>query len=117
MSEKSNRHQAISDSLFWTRLAFSACGRLQSSDDPSLRRFWIDDFLPEIFTDTKLGVDVEGTAWVGEDSRVQHSYRFIVSIPQKMLHSWEQGFSINYLVINEARRTLQIQIIGERQVA
>jgi hypothetical protein len=55
----------MKDPLFWTRLAYTACGLLQESDDKSLRGFWIDDFLPESATDTKRGVNVAGTAWVG----------------------------------------------------
>jgi hypothetical protein len=116
MNEGSNRHQVMSDSLFWWRLAIGAGGWLEGSGDSSLRRFWIDDFLPESATDTKLGVDIEGTAWVGEGSRVQHPYRFVVSIPQKMLHRRERGFSIEHLVLDEAQRILQIQIVSERQV-
>jgi hypothetical protein len=85
----------MKDALFWTKLAYSACGWLRDSEDASLRRFWIDDFLPESATDTKRGVDVEGTAWVGDGPRGdQHPYRFIVSVPQKMLHRRPDSFSI-----------------------
>lgn len=112
MSDRSNRHHVLSGT-FWTKLAYVACGWLTDSEDVSLRRFWIDDFLPESATDTKLGVDVEGKAWVGGDSRTMHPYRFIVSIPQKILSRRERDFSIEHLVLEETKRTLQIQIVSE----
>jgi hypothetical protein len=117
VNESSNRHQIMNDPLFWTRLAYGACGWLQEAEDESLRRFWIDDFLPESATDTKRGVDIEGTAWVGDGPRVQHPYRFIVSVPQKMLHRRGQNFSIEEFVLDEAKQTLQLQIVSEKQVA
>ena len=73
--------------------------------------------MPESATDTKRGVDVEGTAWIGDGSQVQHSYRFIVSVPQKILHRREQSFSIEEFRLDEAQQTLQIQITSRRQVA
>jgi hypothetical protein len=85
VNETSHRHEIIKDALFWTKFAYSVCGWLGEAEDVLLRRFWIDDFLPESATDTKRGVDVEGKAWVGDGPRDQQAYRFIVSIPQKML--------------------------------
>jgi hypothetical protein len=100
----------MKDPLFWTRFAYTACGWLRGADDESLRRFWIDDFMAESATDTKRGVDVEGTAWVGDGPRVQHPYRFIVSIPQKMLHRRRDSFSIERFVLDQAQQTLQMEI-------
>jgi hypothetical protein len=104
----------MKDALFWTQLAYMACGWLRNSEDASLRRFWIDDFLPESATDTKHGVDVQGTAWVGDGSRDQYPYRFIVSVPQKMLHRRPDSFSIERFVLDEAQHTLQMQIASEQ---
>ena len=107
----------MKDALFWTKLAYSACGWLRDSEDASLRRFWIDDFLPEGATDTKRGVDVEGTAWVGDGPRDQQAYRFIVSVPQKMLHRRRDTFSIESFVLDEKQHTLQVDIGNENHVA
>ena len=107
----------MSDPIFWTKLAYTACGWLRGADVQSLRRFWIDDLSPERATNTKRGVDIEGTAWVGDGPGSQHSYRFTVSVPQKMLHHRTQDFSIEQLVLDEAQQTLHIQILHENPVA
>jgi hypothetical protein len=112
-NRNSNRHEILNDPLFWTRLASHACGWLRGSEDKSLRRFWIDDFLPESATDTKRGVDVTGTAWIGEGPRAMHPFRFIVSVPQNMLHRNRDHFAIEQLMIDDGQRTLQIQILSK----
>jgi len=117
VNEISNRHQIMKDPLFWTRLAFTSCGLLRESADKSLRGLWIDDFLPESATDTKHGVDVEGTAWVGDGSRAMHPYRFVVSVPQKMLHHRRDSFSIERFDLDEEQHTLQVEIGHENPVA
>lgn len=110
VNETSDRHQIMKDPLFWTQLAFSACGALREADDKSLHRFWIDDFLPETATDTKHGVDIQGTAWVGDGPRAMHPYRFVASIPQKMLHRRRDSCLIEHLDLDEKRHTLQVRI-------
>jgi hypothetical protein len=112
-----DRHQIMNDEEFWTRLEFDASHWLETSDDKTLRRFWIDGFLPESITDTKHGADVEGTAWVGIGGREQYQYRFFVSVPQKMLHRGRQTFRIERLSLDEAEQTLKIEVVSERQVA
>jgi len=107
----------MNDSLFWTRLAFIACGWLRGADEPSFRRFWIDDFSPEKAANTKRGVDIEGTAWIGDGPRVQHPYCFVASIPQKMLYHRGQDFFIEQLVLDELKQTLQVRISHGKQVA
>ncbi|MBI3413803.1 MAG: hypothetical protein HY043_00565 [Verrucomicrobia bacterium] len=113
----SDRHQILDDQEFWTRLEYDASHWLESSDDKTLRRFWIDGFLPESITDTIRGADVEGTAWVGIGGREQWPYRFVVSVPQKMLHRGRQTFAIEQLSLSEAEQTLQIEVVSEKQVA
>ena len=115
--ETSHRHEMMKDALFWTKLAYSACGLLRDSDDVSLRRYWVDDFLPESVTDTKRGVDIEGTAWVGDGPRDQQPYRFIVSVPQRMLHRRRDSFSIERFYFDEEHHTLQVEIGHENPVA
>jgi len=107
----------MDDKEFWDRLEYDASRWLGNSDDRALRRFWIDGFLPETVTDTKRGVDVEGTAWVGDGAREQHPYRFVVSVPQKMLRRGRSVFSIEHVVIDAAQQTLQIEVGNEKQVA
>ena len=111
----SDRHQILDDKEFWTRLEFDASHWLEGSDDKELRCFWIDGFLPEMVVNTKRGADVEGTAWVGEGGRMQHSYRFIVSVPQQLLHLRRQTFSIELLILDEAQQTLQIEVARKKQ--
>jgi hypothetical protein len=107
----SDRHQILRDEEFWTRLEYDASRWLASSDEKTLRRFWIDGFLPEKVTNTKRGVDVEGIAWVCASSGAQGGrYRFIVSVPQKMLHRRIQTYVIEQVVIGEAEETLHVEI-------
>jgi hypothetical protein len=54
---------------------------------------------------------------VANGRREQHPYRFLVSVPQKMLHRRRDSFSIEELELDESRKTLQIRIANDRQVA
>ena len=112
----SNRHQIKDDRQFWERLEYAASHWLQSSGDATLRRFWIDGFLPEAAKNTQRGVDVEGAAWVGLGQRRQLQYRFVVSVPQKLLHQRET-FAVEHLALDEAQQTLQIAVSSESPVA
>lgn len=112
-----DRHQILDDEEFWTRLEYDASHWVENSDDKALRRFWIDGFLPEDVKDTKRGVNVEGTAWVGTGPRMQYPYRFVVSVPQKMLHRRRQTYSIEQLFLDDAEQMLQIALLSEKQVA
>ncbi len=111
-----DRHHIKDDQQFWERLEYAASHWLQSSGDVTLRRFWIDGFLPEAAKNTQRGVDVEGGALVGLGQRRQFQYRFVVSVPQKMLRQRET-FSIERLSLDEAQQTLQITVSSERPVA
>jgi len=113
----SDGHQIMDDDEFWTRLEFYASHWLENSDDRTLRRFWIDGFLPQTIRGTKRGTDVEGMAWVYGDPQIRHPYRFIVSVPQKMMHSRRQTFSIEQLTLDNAQQTLRIEVVSEKQVA
>jgi len=106
----SDRHQILNDGDFWTRLEFVASRWLETSDDLTLRRFWIDGFLPETAKDTRFGLDVEGMAWVGDGPRTQSQYRFTVALPQSMLHRRTPGFVIEQLSLDEGNQVLQIEL-------
>ena len=110
MNEISDRHQILEDQLLWTSLAFTSCGLLQDSVDNSLRAFWIDDFLAESAIYTQRGVDVHGIAGVGKGSRDMHRYRFVVSIPQKMLDRRLGRSSIQCFHLDERKRTLEVEV-------
>lgn len=111
------RHKIIDDLEFWDRLEYDTSRWLEGSEDKALRRFWIDGFLPESIIDTKHGVEVEGTAWVGVGAREQRPYHFVVSVPQKMLHRRRQSFSIERLSLDAAEQTLRIQVLSEKECA
>lgn len=81
----SDRHQVLMDAQFWLELEFKLSGWFTSSGDRSLSGFWCDGFLPQFATDTKSGVDVSGSAWIGNGPREQSKWSFVVSIPQRML--------------------------------
>lgn len=113
----SNRHEILHDQEFWTRLEYAASRWLEDSDDQSLRRFWIDGFLPETAKDTKFGIDVEGVAWVGDGPRKQQQYRFTASLPQKMLHRQNPGFAIEQLSLDEGQQVLQVALASSTSIA
>ncbi|MGD9589002.1 MAG: hypothetical protein AB7V11_08860 [Pyrinomonadaceae bacterium] len=106
----------MADDEFWTRLEYDATRWLESSDDRTLRRIWIDGFLPESIADTKRGADIAGVAWVGVGGSEQFQYRFVVSVPQKVLYSRETYY-IEQLALDEAQQTLQIELTSEKPVA
>lgn len=117
VNESSDRHHIMQDPHFWTRLAFTACGLLREADDRFLHQFWVDDFIPQSATDTKRGVDVEGTAWVGVGPRAMNPYRFVVSIPQMMLYRRQANVSIQRLALDEERHTLHLELGHENPAA
>src|SRR6266480_4314304 len=100
------RHGITNDSELWERLEYSASAWLTSSDDKRLRRFWIDGFTAETAKNTQRGADIEGTAWIGEGSR-QHEYRFVASLPQKVLHG-RHAFVIDDITIDDAKKQLTL---------
>jgi hypothetical protein len=79
-------------------------------------QFWIDGFLPATVANTKHGVDVEGTVWVGDGPRAQYQFYFVVSVPQTLLHRNRQGFSIGNLLLDIAQQMLQIEVVTDKQV-
>jgi hypothetical protein len=104
-----DRHAIIEDKDFWEQLEYAATARLAESSQKLLRRFWIDGFIPEIAKNTKRGADIEGIVWVGERPRYQHEFRFVASIPQKLLHRREQ-FHIDDIAIDEARKQVTLSL-------
>src|SRR5262245_26879853 len=111
------RHQILDDQDFWTRLEFVASRWLETSDDSDLRRFWIDGFLPDVAKNTRLGMDVEGVALVGDHFRHQWQYRFTVALPQKMVRYWKIPFVIERLSLDEGNQTLQIEVARLKSIA
>ena len=105
-----DRHQLLNDREFWTRLEYAATQWLENSEDVAFRRFWVDGFLPDSAKDTNFGADFEGTAWVGIGARRQDQFRFIASLPQKMLGRQAPPFVIEQLSLDEAQQTLQLTL-------
>lgn len=110
-----NRLEILNDRDFWDRLEFDASRLLGSSPEKVLRRFWIDGFIPESATNTQRGLDVEGIVWVGVGGeQEQQSFRFVASIPQKMLKKRARKFEIGSLTLDCDRSLLHLII--SRQV-
>ena len=103
------RHAIIGDKDFWLRLERAASAWLSSSDKKLLRRFWIDGFVPETAKDTQRGADVEGVIWLGEGSRQQHEYRFVASIPQKLLHN-RGTVAIDDIAIDDTQKQVALRL-------
>ena len=97
------------DRDFWMRLEYEASEWLRNAEEKALGHFWIDGFVPERITDTQRGADVEGRVWVADDAR-QDSYRFVVSLPQKLLHGAGQTFLIEEVVLDRERKTMRMVI-------
>jgi len=110
----SDRHQIMKDTHFWMRLESDVTVWLHEKVHGGL---WIDGFNPEFIKNTKRGVDIEGVAWVANGRRSQSPYRFIVSIPQKILHRHRDSLFIEDLVLDDGQKTLEIRIADELQVA
>lgn len=103
----SNR-QILDDEEFWTRLEYDASQWLQSSNDKELRRHWVDGFTPTNAVNTKRGLDAEGVAWVMGEGGCE--YRFLVSIPQKLLHRKKQKLEIESLSLDKDQRVLEVVV-------
>ena len=99
----------MEDRDFWARLEYEASASLRNEEEKALTHFWIDGFVPEIIRNTKLGAEVEGTVWVAADAG-QDAYRFVVSLPQKLLHGSKRLFSIEEFILDRERKVLQIVI-------
>jgi hypothetical protein len=105
-----DRDQILTDEEFWTRLEFESSHWLEISEDKALRSFYIDGFIRELARNTKRGLEVQGTAWVGQGGRMQWQFQFVVSLPQKMLSRRNPKFQIENLELNSTQKTLFISL-------
>ena len=105
-----DRDQILTDEEFWTRLEFESSHWLEISEDKALRSFYIDGFIRELARNTKRGLEVQGTAWVGQGGRMQWQFQFVVSLPQKMLSRRNSKFQIENLELNSTQKTLFISL-------
>jgi hypothetical protein len=103
------RHHILTDHDFWSRLEFAACRWLAASGDRRHAWLWIDGFLPESIRNTRLGVDVEGVAWL-VSGNTQKAFQFIASIPQNMLGSHRRNIAIHELKLDEEGRHLEVTV-------
>jgi hypothetical protein len=104
-----DKHAIIEDRDFWERLEYAASAWFAGSQEKRLRRFWIDGFIPETAKNTQRGADIEDIIWVGEAPRAQHEFRFVASVPQKLLHRRAQ-FHIADIAIDEAQKQVTISL-------
>ena len=98
----------LDDRDFWARLEYEA---LRNEEEKALTHFWIDGFVPERITNTQRGANVEGTVWVAEESR-HDAYRFVVSLPRKLLHRAKGSFSIEEIVLDREIKMLRMVVEG-----
>lgn len=105
-----DRHQIMHDAMFWLRLERSAGAWLH---DKVRQGHWIDGFSPEDIRDTRQGVEVEGTAWVCFGQETQVPFRFVVSVPQRMLHRRRNAFVIEDVLLDEERKMLRVWVARE----
>jgi hypothetical protein len=111
------RDEILTDREFWLQLEFVASGWFRTCDDHARRGYWIDGFLPQVARNTKFGVEAEGTAWVVDGAGHQTEYQFIADLPQKLLHRRAPDFVIEALSLDEAHRTLRIELAKPRAIA
>ena len=104
----SDRHEILNDQEFWARLEYDASRWIQRSGDKDLRRHWVDGFIPTNAIDTKRGLNVEGAAWVMGESECE--YRFLASIPQKLLHGRRQKYEIESLTLDKDHHLLELVV-------
>ena len=104
-----DRQAIIEDSNFWSRVEYAASAWLASSAEKQVRRFWIDGFVPESAGNTQRGANIEGMVWLAEGSRQQSEYRFVASIPQKLLHRRE-SFAIDDISIDETEKQVALSL-------
>jgi hypothetical protein len=113
----SKRDEILTDRDFWLQLEFTASGWFRTCDDHKRRGYWIDGFLPRVARNTKLGIEVEGTAWVVDGTGHQTEYEFVADLPQKLLHRPTPAFVIEALSLDEAHRTLRIELARPKAIA
>jgi hypothetical protein len=104
-----SKHEIMEDRDFWSRLEYEVSAWMRNSEEKALQYSWVDGFMPERITNTQRGADVEGTVWVADESR-QDAYRFLVSLPQKLVHDAKRLFSIEEFVLDRERKTLRMVI-------
>ena len=113
----SGRQQILDDKDFWLRLEYEASTWLGRANDPSLRRFWVDGFIPECATNSHYGLDVEGAVWIGEGGRDQYQYRFVASLPQKLLCGVGRRSHIKSLSLDVSQRFLGMVLASGERIA
>jgi hypothetical protein len=67
-----NRNAILKDGLFWQRLEYAVSRVFGSSEQKTLRRFWVDGFVPEGIDNTKAGVDVSAAFGLLKAAKSRH---------------------------------------------
>ena len=55
--------------------------------------------------------------WVDEGSSTQHQYRFVASVPQKLLHGRMKSFAIESILFDEEQHVVEIGIVMSKPIA
>lgn len=100
----------MDDMDFWLMLEYDMSGRFYKSLEKEMRKYWIDGFTPQFIDNTKTGVEVRGDIWVAERSNAQIKYRFLARVPQKLLHRKIRDFNCEIVVLNVARKYVELNI-------
>ncbi len=91
-------------------LEFVLSGWFRTHAAPSFGGFWCDGFLPHTATNTRLGIDVCGDAWIAEGDRSMRKYAFEVSIPQRMLGRRRSHVALSDVEIDVKRHALRFVV-------
>jgi len=99
----------MQDKEFWSRLEFVFSGWLEESEDKELRRYWCDGISPSKATNTKLGLDIEGDAWIGTRDSMD-LFQFNAAIPQDLLKPGEKSYKFKDVEIDPDQRLLSFRL-------
>lgn len=104
------RYQILNDRDFWLRLEFDVSDYLSQSPDNTIRKYWIDGFIPASASNILTGLNVEGEVWIVEGRRSQTKCRFLARIPQSLLHRTIRDFEFEITVFDPSRKYLELEI-------
>jgi len=106
----SDRHQILADTDFWSRLEYELSGWFRTCGDNALGGYWCDGFVPQSASNTKEGVEVQGTSWIEEGRGSRGQFAFVLSIPQRLLFRYGSNAVLTVKDIDVEHRSLQLAL-------
>jgi hypothetical protein len=97
----------MKDGMFWSRLEFTACGWLATSEEKIHRKYWIDGFAPEELRQSNAGVEISGRVSV-VGHRTYEDFRFFTRMPWRIVTRGRELFEIEQIEIDEESRTVAL---------